>query len=390
MKVYVLISYYSSAPFFYRLAKADRGNDYVFVCVSPAAYFYLKKEGLNCVFFKIFGKRGEARYNRSDLMNAVEFRAGYSSEKKCIKYCDRLYAFLIGFMSKEVSDVYLLTWNGDNLNGIVIRDIAKTNSRVKTGFFEVSNLPGKLFVDGKGVNKRSNLYENTEFLDSLSLRCGEKFLRDYRKRYLEFKNEYKVNKISFFPKYWKFVDFLFFYLLGVRFFKIPKLKKNSRSEINFTSIQPKDYVLYPLQVRTDTQVVLNSSVDLCEGLLKVLDDTELPVVITPHPYDLEAVNDLSSIIKNSSSIYVSNLKTFDLISDAKKVYVLNSTIGLEAKIIGKPVVFLGDSFFDKITDDQVDKYIHSFLFDGDFVGEEELSEDAVARIFNVIEKSNYQ
>ncbi|MFV0365927.1 MAG: hypothetical protein ACK5JS_05400 [Mangrovibacterium sp.] len=117
---------------------------------------------------------------------------------------------------------------------------------------------------------------------------------------------------------------------------------------SFNPEQLEMWAFFPLQVNSDTQMVLNSPY---ESMYEVLRCT-LPkliragyqVVLKEHPDEVEPV-DYSEFVDNKQ---VFLLKKFDinrLISESDFTITVNSSVGLQAVSTAKPVILLGESFY---------------------------------------------
>jgi capsule polysaccharide modification protein KpsS len=121
-------------------------------------------------------------------------------------------------------------------------------------------------------------------------------------------------------------------------------KKNNKQAI------PEKYIFIPLQVNTDTQVLIHSDFqDIQEFISKVekdfyaLDSTiknDLHLVFKIHPME-------KGIIKYQfdSRSFVINNDTNTLIQNSEFVITINSTVGFEALQQYKKVIVLGEAFY---------------------------------------------
>ena len=143
------------------------------------------------------------------------------------------------------------------------------------------------------------------------------------------------------------------------------------------NLVPESYVFIPLQVSNDTQILLNSSVtnlDLIKMLLSETRYSKTKFVVKFHPCDQQGqVENILDILKNEERFTINQGPTFSLIRGASKVITINSTVGLEAKILGREVSFLGKTLFDSLN--QVTAKIYAFyhLIDVDYFSHEDLT-----------------
>lgn len=71
------------------------------------------------------------------------------------------------------------------------------------------------------------------------------------------------------------------------------------------------------------------------------------------------------------------MNTFELISNAIKVITINSTVALEAKIIGVDVDILGKSYYRLFDEDKIKKYIMGYLVDMDFFSQKQFKVEQI-------------
>jgi capsular polysaccharide export protein len=131
---------------------------------------------------------------------------------------------------------------------------------------------------------------------------------------------------------------------------IPRLKKHEVIQ-NTEILLPKKYIFCPFQVALDTQVLLYSPwihnmedfhaiiTKLCENT-----DKDLYFIIKEHPSCFKKYPHLHKI-NNLRIIFANYNNTEDLIKQAEAVLTINSTIGIEAIMLNKKVITLGDAFY---------------------------------------------
>ncbi len=114
---------------------------------------------------------------------------------------------------------------------------------------------------------------------------------------------------------------------------------------------PKKYYFVPFQVPTDTQVLLNSPwIRSMEEFYEVLEKSIefLPdgfkFVIKEHPSSSIRLNDYYN--RNDLIIFANSHSTQSLIENSIGVITLNSTVGIESILLGKPVITLGDACYN--------------------------------------------
>lgn len=114
---------------------------------------------------------------------------------------------------------------------------------------------------------------------------------------------------------------------------------------------PESYYFVPFQVPTDTQVLLNSpwirSMDMfyevLEGGVSSLPNG-VKFVVKEHPSSNLRFDKYHH--KNDSIIFANTFDTQTLIENSKAVITLNSTVGVEGLLLGKPVITLANACYN--------------------------------------------
>lgn len=394
-----LIDYFGALGFFLNLAKSDKDNKYTFVTTSPASYRLIKKHRIDVIFVGPFSMREDTSDTcQLDFNEIMPYRLGYLSKRKVYFFSKKVSKSLRSLIkNNDKMDLFLFIWNGSSLMGEVARCFKREYPKINLGFFETPNVPGKLFVDSKGVNKSSSLFVHPELLDALTFDDQE--FNSFRTNYLSLKSIPQHRFANSIKKRTKVLEYLYHLLIGPRYFSVSKpfeifwvrLKTKLMFRLNDTSQLPAKFVLFPMQVRTDTQIVINSDVDIIGALSIILNREEGPIVVTPHPHDIGALSLLSKLpLEQRKRIHVSTQNTFYLLDNAVKVYVINSTLGLECMILEKDVTFLGHSFYSHFDNKRLGQYLCSFLIGIDRNSNENLSQKQIDSLFSKLKITNSQ
>lgn len=287
----------------------------------------------------------------------------------------------------------LIIWNGSMLQGFTASLVAGKQGIEKI-FFEIGNFPNKIFMDTQGVNAKSSLMNrDLTICEECDLSEIEKFL-DAHKRVKEEAHivpqskKHKENKLyllwdsfyNIFSKYpivekeRKLIDY------------IEYIFPRKKVSIDYDKVNYKDmnYILFPLQVSTDSQIIRNSDFSLEESINKALDIAQqagLNLIIKPHPaeHNKKIIEKIQKLQQSSNKIYLVNENTYLLIKFAKKVITINSTVGIESLIYYKHTEVIGRAFYKKyceadlkkeIDKNMLNKFLYNYFFnillDGDF------------------------
>ncbi len=388
-KVIFLVEYDKAGDFFFRLAAASDA-ECVFVTSLPSIFLRARGKGYKALLTG-FRKGQCSALLESNLREtkAVALKAlSIQKAKTRVKEVFDILESLVGDNNYRM-DVSVLVWNGASISGVAAKEIKRINPKVKLLFLEIANLPGKIFADPEGANAQSSLYRDPSILDSYALPSEESF-NDWVDDYVAEKSQANYTTPQAKKKTVTFLavlDFIYLFLLGNNYFGSPAAKlKNyigmsgNRKEV---FVRPSSgfgdgYAFLPLQVSNDSQLLINSKIGN-EEAIKLVSEKEKTLVVKPHPAERN-ISYLSDVVSGISNVYISNENTFDLIRSSSKVYTINSTVGLEALILGKEVEFLGRSYFSFFDKNRLKRYLFSYLLDVDFFSGNAISLTMVEKV----------
>lgn len=231
---------------------------------------------------------------------------------RAVKSIEARILFAIYYAAlKRSSAQKVIIWNGLKFRQRIVIAAAKAQE-IDCLYMENGLLPGMTTLDKKGINYHNSVPRSPNFYSQLN--------HDY----------YKKNIIE---------------QLAEPLAKQFKSKPNSL---------PSEYIFVPFQVNTDSQIILFSPwivdmmdlVDKFDQASKDL-DIEMPnIVFKPHPacdqnYD-HVIQQYSLHPKLHFSI---DIPTPVLIQHAKAVVTINSTVGIEALLLNKKLITLGQAFY---------------------------------------------
>jgi capsular polysaccharide export protein len=110
------------------------------------------------------------------------------------------------------------------------------------------------------------------------------------------------------------------------------------------------------------------------------------LAVKPHPAEIDRlfVNRLAQLREELGFVFVNN-NTFDLIRRSEKVITINSTVGLETMLCGKPLTCLGNPMYKDFTREDLAFYIQRYLLDIDFFDSQPLSGEQLNAILDRLE-----
>ena len=225
-------------------------------------------------------------------------------------YFSLIYLSYTSYLRK-VSPEIICLWNGHRLPEMAIK-AAASRYDIKIAHFENGLLPDSTTMDFSGVNAFSSLPKDPNF-------------------YLGYVESEKVNRKD--------------KCLEVR---EPHKKRKSLvfDEFDFS----KEYIFVPFQVDFDSQVIINSPrvnsmVELyyvIEKALKKVVDKDVLFIVKEHPSDSSTYSEFH---ERNPRIKFVNENTEDLIRNARAVITLNSSVGIEASMLGKTVFVMGNACY---------------------------------------------
>ncbi|WP_371374211.1 hypothetical protein [Sporomusa aerivorans] len=234
----------------------------------------------------------------------------------------------------EVHSIDLVcVWNGSKLPLAVSRYIAKLMG-IHLLHFENGALLDTTTVDSIGVNFHNSLVDMpVTFWESVSI--DEEKIQSLCSNPLTVRERRNTSSVSGF--------FL-------------KIKEDKTCNI---AVLPNNYIFVPFQVHDDTQVLLFSpQVKTMEQLLDFVwqavekfnqnSESPLTIVVKEHPGDYGRIDytKLREQYHERNVIFANECLTEDLIKNSTGVITLNSTVGIEALLCHKPVISLGNAFYN--------------------------------------------
>ena len=127
-----------------------------------------------------------------------------------------------------------------------------------------------------------------------------------------------------------------------------------------------------MQVSNDSQLLFNSKINNVQAIeyaSGVAKNKGMDLLVKPHPAEVNPLEYEKVIaLKMKLKFYLVNQPT---------VITINSTVGLEALLIGKPVEFLGKTFYESLDKERMQNYIMSYLINIDFFGTEYIDKSRI-------------
>ena len=289
-EIIVIPTFYRQVKFYLRLSESmiDLGYDFKFFVYKLSLYLILKKRGANVFFIKKRDVDKDFIIDNKIIKETVE----YKSKQMSLLQGEILYRATYSLLEKKVDkkNIYaMFIWNGSTIDQKAASFFAQKYN-IKTLYFEIANIPGKIFIDKRGTNAQSEIYSNIKILDEYVF--DESIYEKWKSIYL--KNKLKSHVIPQKRSVRSDIQIRFLIdLLGSIFitrigfnknfmiYKIKQLINNVMYPLKYDSYDYKNkkYIFFPLQVSYDSQIVLNSSIDLLEAFKMVLDYAKKIIMI---------------------------------------------------------------------------------------------------------------
>lgn len=278
------------------------------------------------------------------------------------------------FANEEIKLV--LVWNGTTTIGYTIGEYCKQN-RIPIKFLELSNLSGKIFTDPYGVNAKSSLFLHPETLDVCQVPEAE--YETWKHHYLHAQVQTPKQAANRSKIRWEMIyDYIGYYFLDCLredyrnpFARVWGKFKNKQTIDYPQADLHEEYLFFPLQVSTDSQILLNSDIDNLEAI-KVIQNqhSNKKVFIKIHPAE-----ENRAFIRRVEQLQTDRIKivgnaTKELIQNASKVVTINSTVGLEALILDKEVEVLGRAVYSHFDHERLKAYVCRYLINIDYFDDE--------------------
>ena len=254
---------------------------------------------------------------------------------------------------------YCIIWNGHQAFAVGINAFCKEHS-IKTRFLELGNISGKIFVDPLGVNARSSIY-----LQNRKIKQGyltKTIITEWTDKYLREEGGKSV------PTQVK---------------KTSEVLKSIKCS-EFAKILSQPYIFIPLQVSDDTQLLFNSDFNNLQLLRSVLENDEynkLTIVVKFHPGDHpDEISKVYAEISENPRVLISQEPVVQLIRNADRIITINSTVGLQALLLDKPVKFLGRSIFANMTHWTAHQFVQFHLRNIDYFGTDCITKEQINEI----------
>ncbi len=270
----------------------------------------------------------------------------------------RVAGYLDALLDARAIDAVFI-WNGDDYIGKALSILARRRE-IATVYAENGYFPNTLQFDRQGVNVNSSIASLgfDEIVRTLEYPAGDggrapvvaRLLgevrplgwRDLLRCFLARKADLRYYR--HFPEHRGGSWFVSQWLRLRRWF-IPA----DKAEL------PQKFIFVPFQVHDDTQILLNSRLfgsmeaffEFCHAAIKRNFGDEYRIVVKEHPEDLGRHSYEELRARYPDVLWLRKFGIEPLLDRAAYVFVINSSVGLQALQRGKPTLVFGESFYTK-------------------------------------------
>jgi capsular polysaccharide export protein len=243
-------------------------------------------------------------------------------------------------------------WNGSGLATALTVQLARARG-IPLLFAENGYLPNTLQLDPEGVNAFASIGGRISLSDIQALSYSDAQIRDFDRLVADYRAGKSPRRCG--PESGRIRPSLLAYMIqgwnDLRQ-RPPAIRANQLIPRG-TPALPERFVFFPLQVKNDSQLTIHSPLygnrldaaitDLEQAVREL--DPALSLVVKLHPADLKKTDYDPVARAFPGVIWVGAGAVRALLERATCVVTVNSTVGIEAMLFGKPVVTLGDNFY---------------------------------------------
>jgi capsular polysaccharide export protein len=294
-----------------------------------------------------------------DLNGVGEFNSGIFTPEQAQCYAGAFLATIERIVGTLDRPLMLLWGGGDTAASRALRSVADRNGW-KHLYFDRSNIPGRMIVDPHGMNFESYLSTHPSFLDqqtdhNILLRIRT-VLQERRLGTATVRAK-KVNWLA--P-----VDRIVSAVHGIPY-RGPQSLLHRRVKYDTNSLMEGQIILTPLNHSFELRKVQSGIGFVREQLdtaIQYAQQRQGTVAVTLHPLEQErGLFDLLSQLRTEFRVQIRKESSSTLLSHSQAVVAANTTVALEALILGIPVVHVGRSMFRDMDDRRLSAYLSRYL-----------------------------
>lgn len=311
----------------------------------------MARMGLDCAPRKIVGTRDELAPGFCDEVINPVVAGRYPDRASLEKRIANLHYLLRGFFEEREIDAIFL-WNGSGLVSSVATAIARQRG-IKCLYGENGYLPRTLQIDPQGVNQLASItrrigheYQHVDIDEQMSAELAQviSLLHGGKAWAVPPKDRVKPSLIARLRRE----------IQNISWQRLRRGTGMNRNIPDYDGRLPENYLFLPFQVENDSQLILHSPlvgadmgkfVEVCRGAARQV-AADMQLVVKLHPANLKQVDNSDLMKRFPDVLFYKSGPIGELIEKSRGVITINSTVGLEALTYYKPVVTLGDNFYN--------------------------------------------
>lgn len=341
----------------YLTAVGERlGPDYrpVFFARHPKSRSLLRRLGHEVHPARRSGKSGWPASIQLDPERLVS-RLRKESDRELVRRQDPSFCWLAGELDRFVTAVRpaaLFFWNGSGLAAGIAEQIGRARG-IPLLFAENGYLPNTLQLDPEGVNAFASIGRGMDLDDFRAIGYSADEVRELDRLLDDYRAGKSPARAG--PASGRIRPGLGAYLLQgwIDWWQRERGRPVNRLVPRALPELPERFVFFPLQVRSDSQLTVHSPLygnrldQAIRDIAQALDQIEpgLRLVVKLHPVDAKRTDYDPLVRELPQVIWAGGGDVRSILEHCACVVTVNSTVGIEGMIFGKPVVTLGNNFY---------------------------------------------
>lgn len=260
---------------------------------------------------------------------------------------------LDGFLA-AIQPCGIFLWNGSGLAAAVAEQLARARG-IPLLFGENGYLPNTLQLDPEGVNALASFGARPGLDEIRALRFSAPQLQEFDAMVADYRSGRAPVRTP--PPGGRVRPFWMAYFLQgwIDWRQRPRALRANRLIPSEIPALPERFAFFPLQVKSDSQLTVHSPLygnrldaaiaDLVPALRE--SDPSVRLVVKLHPADLKKTDYDPVVRAFPAVIWVGGGDVRAILERAECVITVNSTVGIEGMLFGKPVVTLGKNFYTR-------------------------------------------
>ncbi len=247
----------------------------------------------------------------------------------------------------------LFCWNGSGLAAGIAAQIAHAQG-IPVAFGENGYLPGTMQLDPVGVNAAASFGPaHTELRQILALHWTDEECDSLRRLLAAYRRGERAGAQARRPRGLGASPLAYLQQAWIDLRSRARRRRVNRLMPPAPAALPERFVLFPLQVREDSQLTVHSPVygarldqaiaDLVAALAAVAPETRL--VVKLHPADRDKTDYDPVIRRFPQVLWLDGGDLHRILPAAAAVVTVNSTVGVEALVFDRPVLVLGNAAY---------------------------------------------